>query len=559
MSMSKGLSYADAIRLLGGKNNQTVTALDKITGGILLGAAITAPALLAWIAARAEFAQLCQDLVRAFSERRARLSRYDRTQRLQAAHSVLVITAYFEALAAADLPFRFSDLKLTRSEQVILANDGSAMSASLTSVTDGLIQMARSTLPEPQESYEVLLESLEKRYYSNFSGAIARFIRGLEVWDRISETDRDRFGRALEAVPERARVRYEELFRRLASDFPEVAFWAVQRDHQATRAEIRGVGTALEGLAQLLGEISMGRTPGKWRAALARAYQADLERPIVESGHVPGGLRVPVLGEAYLSARFRTHSLAFGESPSDESWWEAIEVRDDLEKFLAGYLTSPRATRTPLLVLGQPGSGKSVLTRVLAARLPASDFLPVRVILREVSASADLQDQVEDAIRAATGERMDWPTLARSAGDALPVVLLDGFDELLQATGVSQTDYLAKVADFQRREADNGRPAAVIVTSRTSVANRARVPEGSVALRLEPFDSGQVATWLSIWDNVNVEQFAAAGLLPLAPEVVLAHRDLAAQPLLPLMEMRFSIFHVILGKGTYTSDYCAGS
>ena len=28
---------------------------------------------------------------------------------------------------------------------------------------------------------------------------------------------------------------------------------------------------------------------------------------------------------------------------------------------------------------------------------------------------------------------------ARPAGDALPVVLLDGFDELLQATGVSQS------------------------------------------------------------------------------------------------------------------------
>ena len=94
-----------------------------------------------------------------------------------------------------------------------------------------------------------------------------------------------------------------------------------------------------------------------------------------------------------------------------------------------------------------------MLTQMLAARLPADKFLVVRVVLREVTADADLQTQIEDAIRLATGESLTWPDLARSAGGALPVVLLDGFDELLQATGVSQTDYLRKAAEFQTREA----------------------------------------------------------------------------------------------------------
>ena len=39
---------------------------------------------------------------------------------------------------------------------------------------------------------------------------------------------------------------------------------------------------------------------------------------------------------------------------------------------------------------------------------------------------------------------------------------LDGFDELLQATGVSQSDYLDRVVRFQQREADQGRPVAVL-------------------------------------------------------------------------------------------------
>ena len=90
----------------------------------------------------------------------------------------------------------------------------------------------------------------------------------------------------------------------------------------------------------------------------------------------------------------------------------------------------------------------------------------VRVVLREIPADMDLQDQVEQAVRRTTGERLEWPALVRSAGHALPVVLLDGFDEMLQATGVSQTDYLVKVRAFQQREAAQGRPVAAVVTSR---------------------------------------------------------------------------------------------
>lgn len=284
-------------------------------------------------------------------------------------------------------------------------------------------------------------------------------------------------------VPERARASYDDLFRRLASEFPEVACWANLRDHQATRAEVQKLEVALAGLERMLAEISTGSVPDERRISLTRAYQAELELPIVESGDVPVGLRIPALGQAYVTPRFCAQTVSGGRA-SEESWWENSPVRDDLEDFLVGYLTSPRATQAPLLVLGQPGSGKSVLTRVLAARLPAQDFLPVRVVLREVQAAADLQDQIEHAIRSATGERLDWPALVRSAGDAIPVVLLDGFDELLQATGVNQTDYLTKVANFQRREEQQGRPVVVVVTSRTSVADRARAPEDMVALRL---------------------------------------------------------------------------
>lgn len=533
--MSKRLSYGDAVRLLGGQDSKIVSALDRVAGGVLLGGAVAGvPSMLTLFGAKGETVRLGHELVRKLSERRSGLSRYSRTQRLEAAHAVLVVTAYCEALKETELPVWFTDLELTKAEREAMADEGSQLGRDTTSLINVLFSTPVG-LPEPQLPYETYLSGLRDHVYFIFSGEFLVFVEKLVVWDRLSESDRRQFEHALDAVVDRACDRYEELFRRLAADFPEVACWANLREHQATRIEVHNLGSALAALERMLTKISTGSVPDERRDSLTCAYRAELERPIVESGDVPAGFRIPTLGQAYVTPRFRLQQIDGGARPSEESWWENVPIRDDLDDFLIGYLTSPRASEAALLVLGQPGSGKSVLTRVLAARLPAPDFLAVRVVLREVPAAADLQDQIEHSIRRATGECLDWPALVRSAGDALPVVLLDGFDELLQATGVSQTDYLAKVATFQRREQQQGRPVAVVVTSRTSVADRARAPEDMVALRLEPFDPDRVTAWLETWNTVNAGHFAACGLTPLSPEVVLAHRELAEQPLLLLM------------------------
>jgi hypothetical protein len=266
-----------------------------------------------------------------------------------------------------------------------------------------------------------------------------------------------------------------------------------------------------------------------------RAYRAVLERPVLTAGDVPEGIRLPLLGDAYVNPLFRAASGGTAGQFAEESWWSEQPVRDDLEGFLLGYLTCPQAVQAPLLILGQPGSGKSVLTQVLAARLPPGDFLVVRVLLREVAADADLQSQIEHAIRSATSEVLTWPDLSRSADGALPVVLIDGFDELLQATAVRQTDYLRKAADFQAREATQGRPVAILITSRTAVADRAQPAPGMTVIRLEPFSEAQITRWLSAWNDANTSGLAARGLRPLSPQTAMEHADLVSQPLLLLM------------------------
>jgi hypothetical protein len=286
-------------------------------------------------------------------------------------------------------------------------------------------------------------------------------------------------------------------------------------------------------MREVLDRIAAGQVPDERRQAVVRANRAALNRPPFVLQDMPGDFRLPLLSEAYVEPSFRVFQMDAADL-ARESWWCDHSVRNDLGMFLVNYFTSQWATGVPLLVLGMPGSGKSLLTQALAGMLSPSDFLAVRVILRNVPGDADVQAQIEYSIRAATGESLEWSQLARSAVGALSLVMFDGFNELL-ATGVSQPHYLEKVAEFQRREADQGRSVAALVTSRTVEADCAKAVPGMLGLMLEPFRDAQIAQWLNAWNSVNSAALRAAGRLPLSAETVLAQGEVASQPLLLLM------------------------
>lgn len=548
--MTKTFTYADAVRLLGGAGVKKSEWLDRMVGGTRRGIAVGAGDVLSCFGVSAELVRFGRELVGGFAERRQGLSRFDRTQRIQAAHAIVVISAYFEALQSAELPFAIDELELTKAEQVTLVADRSPRGDRAGALIGELLDTA-IPLPTPQRPREDTVQALHV-LYEGLSVRLVQFVQGLAAWEGLSGVDQSRFTLAIRGIPAAACDRYKSRLNELAVAFPEVAHWANIHDHEATRHQLRELRTALAGLGELLRGTSDGMVPDDRLASLTRAHQAMLDRPIIEPRDVPEGLRIPVLGDAYVDPQFRVADVSPGTTPSEDSWWHDVPVRDDMNAFLAGYLTSPQATQAPLLVLGQPGSGKSVLTRVLAARLPASDFLVVRVVLREIPADMDLQDQVEQSIRHTTGERLEWPALVRSAGKALPLLLLDGFDEMLQATGVSQTDYLVRIRAFQQREAAQGRPVVAVVTSRITVADRARIPDDTVAIRLEPFSPDQVIAWLGMWRNTNEKYFRDRGLTALPAEIALVYPELSEQPLLLLMLALYDADNNVLQHGTET-------
>jgi hypothetical protein len=507
------------VQLLGG-GSPLVKALDRALGGVLLAATGGGSDLaISLFDGKTEAVRLGEWVITGLRDRIKGYGRYDRTQRLEAAHTIIAVSAFFEAFDDIKLPFDLRQLALTAEERRLITG--------VDLIVHSLAE-SQAPLPVPHLDHQRFLADLTL-WYASVAGQLVDFAAGLAVWDALDDTQRTNAREAIcTALPGAARRRYEDMHRRLAAEIPEFALWASdQRQH--------AIGTALARIETVLASFAVDYTASDVARALLHAWRSALARPILSEGDAPGDLVIPPLGEAYVDPDYRIRPIDAAGSPADESWWAEAAPRCDLAEFIVSHLTTPAAARSLLLVLGQPGAGKSVLTRILAARLNSRDFLPIRVVLREVAAEAEIQDQIEYAVRAATGESLTWPSLVRAAGPALPVVLLDGFDELLQATGVTQSDYLNKVAAFQRREAELGRPVAVLVTSRTAVADRARPPSGTLGIRLEPFREPHVRRWLQIWNTANAAELHRRGLATLDAELVLRQPELAGQPLLLMM------------------------
>ena len=514
---SRGLSFADAVQLLDG-DSPLVAAVGRAAGLGAAGLAVGTAGALDFFALRDQLVTWGHAAARQWSDRVRGLSRFDRTERLMAAHSVIVVVSFFDALDEwlAGHGFDPAAARMTAAEQAaVTAHAGP--SESFAEVVACLIER-----PPPMPSPRVPFEAFERpliRYYFEVAGATFEFLAGLRAFAAI-ETRR--------ATPEltgAASRHYQAAYRKLAVEIPEFRLWSDMTDSQATRSMIRDVLDALPRPEQAL------------LSGLVRLSRARLDQPILTTADTPPGLVLPTLGDGYIEPSGLVATAGPEDVPATERWWQTTPTRAvrDVQVFAVAHLTGPEATEQPLVILGQPGSGKSVLTRRLAARLAESDFLPVRVELRTVRSDAPVQTQIEEALYLQLGERVTWPELLRRAGTALPVVLMDGFDELLQATGQNWADHLEQLRDFQQREAELGRPLAIVVTSRTVVADRVRFPQRTAVVRLEPFGDDQIARWLAVWNAANAAQFAARGLQPLTLDAVRAHRELAEQPLLLLL------------------------
>jgi hypothetical protein len=549
------ITFRGALQLLGVYERPLVDRLDRLLGGVILGAgalaAVPALAPLApiwgWVDQKSEATGLLRTCLDRVQSRLSEVRGYERVELVAAAHTTIVVSAVFEAVREAFTADVFAALEITAAEREMLA------AGRWRGPDEPLLTMLwASDVPCPTgASGFAETETAVRGWAYDLTHRILDFVDGLEGGSEAILTHAGSLepARLAGAAVERYRTHYL----RLAATVPDFWIWAQLGEQAATRAALRdeadsvradvrsalsGSHAALSRIESLLATMVAATTgPSRQREALARANRDVLGRPVVRwPVHEDRfeAITFPTVEESYINPAYRLAVADRTGRPADEAWWAGRPVRHDLDLMITTLVTTYDGTRRPLVLLGHPGGGKSMLTKVLAARLPAESYTVVRVPLRQVVANAPIHQQIRQALDLSThGRATDWSELADDDPPTVRIVLLDGLDELLQATTHDRSGFLTEVMEFQRVEAAQERPVMVVVSSRTVVAERVDIPPGTPIAKLEEFDEEQIGQWLAVWNRAN----AAAGdrVRPVTGEAALAHPELARQPLLLLM------------------------
>lgn len=490
----------------------------------------------------------------------------DRYRRMEAAYGLICFTAFFEAV---DALFTDAGKELQLEEQRTLASgtlrklgrrEGPEF-RTLGKIEPGLEEY-KLYFPHPADRPEEMSERLLK-FYTQMSQGFVQFLKVTDHWEKLDDVQRAYELDKTEKLPAKALEQFQAQYYDLASRYPLFSVWANLQEHERTRLQL---APRLEELLKGREELDVGLTrlgelvetlparirresAGRVLSDLQTLYAENIKEPVLRDRVQPpdgaadtdnlstdgAPLIFPSKSSAFVPQSFKAIRYTGSELLERGETWANVESRQDLEVFLYGYLSSPHSAHAPLIILGHPGSGKSLLTQMLAARLGQRLLTPVRVELRDINAEAEIANQVESQIYKDTKRQVGWADLTDHFPTP-PLIIFDGYDELLQASGKVFADYPQKVQNFQLSEQQLKRgPIQTIITSRITLINKATIPDGSTVILLEPFDKARREKWISVWNDANAEYFRERSLQKFEVPDDEKIQELAEQPLLLLM------------------------
>ncbi|MEV4894937.1 hypothetical protein AB0K48_36705 [Nonomuraea sp. NPDC055795] len=186
------LSYEDAVRILG-KESAVVRALGQLAGsGLTVASAGGSEVALSLFDLKGEAERLAQDAVSVVRGRVSGLTRFERSELLEAAHAVVIVAAFFGALDDLDEEHRIAlnttTLDLVRAEQAGLAVGRPVRRGRLADLVEVL--NTPGTLPD---MYDRWVGTPLVAYYETLTERLLKFAPDTAAWDSTDETTRRRW------------------------------------------------------------------------------------------------------------------------------------------------------------------------------------------------------------------------------------------------------------------------------------------------------------------------------------------------------------------------------
>ena len=147
-----------------------------------------------------------------------------------------------------------------------------------------------------------------------------------------------------------------------------------------------------------------------------------------------------------------------------------------------------------------------------------------------------IDEQINEQINKDFAHYCTWEEMADQSVSKPVLLIIDGYDELLQASGRTYADYIKRIVEFQRRQlTTSGILVKCILTSRITLINKVEVPENSIVIKLSGFNNEQIGTWIKIWNEANHIFFTTRGISSFSLRFTGKVFELARQPLLLLL------------------------
>lgn len=501
-----------------------------------------------------------------FIAEKVELDYIDRTEQIRAAYALICYTAYFDVLQDI-IPIAVRrklkqeyEKKKNLLEESIEGTENMKMPLATLDIHCNVYYADHVT------SFSDIKEQL-LIVYKGVTKNLIKMVGDSSIFDEQKKKEKkelDDLKKKLENLPQKAIQVYEAQYLKLADQFNDFALFAQLQNFNGIYHAIEKNNTALEklvaytekidvGLSNLNGIVNSIATDYSNIQVqdivddLKRKYIAIIKEPIIDDKEIKSdtetmSIRFPKIVDAFIPQSYKCLSYQRKDTKlEDTSVWNQLSVQHDLDKFFMRYLYSPDSIDYPLIILGQPGSGKSLLTKVLSAQLMSNSYTVIRIPLREVNAGDGIDVLVEDQIKKVTNRPLTtqgYGGFAAQFNEKPLIIILDGYDELLQAKGDIFSGYLEKVRTFQQDQKSMKRPVRIIITSRITLIDKARIPENSTILRLMEFNSQQQQVWINIWNNINEEYFINSNIKPFSLPLREKENniiELAEQPLLLLM------------------------
>ncbi len=478
---------------------------------------------------------------------------YDkRIDQIQWAYSIIYYTAFFDVLDE-QMPLHVRDkIKLTLNEKKDIFQNvslGNRERESLSTNTEIFF-------PNIVYGYDNIEKHLEKLYVSMCEG-LEKFVHMLDFEESSNEETIGEFNNIIKEMPNLAIKRFKAQYLYLASNYNEFYIYIQIEEDMRKTLHIEElykntisigcdtsnkIDVGLKHLEKVLLDLPEKIHEDKVKeivATLIDTYKKDVEKPIIDSKGNDEKLKYPSIQKAFIPQSYKVLEYSGEEKLEKINTWKTIEEQDNMDSFWAKYYVSPHSLENLLLVLGEPGGGKSLLTKILCARMINSNNIFVRIPLREVSVEKEIEDIVREQIEKDGDASEPLPTFKWFAENFKynPITLIfDGYDEVLQATGGVYRNLLRKILKFQEQCAERHRPVRIVITSRETLIDKADIPIGTIVLRLLEFNKEQRNKWMYIWNKCNSEVFEQEHINSfLLPEKNKSIEELSRQPLLLLM------------------------